>query len=269
MFVTDSEAGRGDRVGAALSVDPPGGGHPYGAEPAAGGVPRTVRDDPPRVARVPAPVTSSPPPAGGTLARPGLDAPPLPGGIQPLPAERRLPRGPGSGAAGLYWVAAHGGAGVTTLTRLMEGTVTLGARWPVTPARRMPVVLVARTHYAGLRALRDAAIDHASGQVPGVDLIGWALIRDAPGKLPGPLRDLMHHLSGAAPTDQRGRPLVWELPWVEPWRLGLPRDAAGGHAPQLDGAPRDYRALAADLTDLVPALRGGQYPTTSILGSPL
>jgi hypothetical protein len=173
-----------------------------------------------------------------------------------------LPRGPGSAAVGLYWVAAHGGAGVSLLTELVENTATLGARWPVPPSGRLPVVLVARTSHAGLEALRDAAIDYATGGLPQLDVVAWAVIRDAPGKLPAALREQMNHLAGAAPVDDRGRGVLWDLPWVEEWRLGLPRDHTGRHRPSLQTAPRDYRRFATYLTEKVPALRGGQYPTT-------
>jgi hypothetical protein len=90
-----------------------------------------------------------------------------------------LPRGPGSAAVGLYWVAAHGGAGVSLLTELVENTATLGARWPLPPSGQLPVVLVARTSHAALEALRDAAIDYATGGLPQLDVVAWAVIRDA------------------------------------------------------------------------------------------
>lgn len=164
-----------------------------------------------------------------------------------------MPRAPGSAAVGLWWVGAHGGAGVSTLTELIEGTATLGARWPLPPRGPVPAVLVARTSHCALEAMRDAAIDYAAGGLSSLDLVGWVFIHDAP-KLPAVLQERMRHLAGAAPVDDRGRALVWELPWVEPWRLGGPV--------RLDTAPGAYRKFAADLTDLVPALRGGQYPTT-------
>jgi len=220
-----------------------GGSHPYGAEP----VSPTGPVEPTRGAPAGPPPASDPPTAG----QPATGSV---GALPSLPPDRRLPRSPASAAAGLFWVGAHGGAGVSTLAALIEGTATLGARWPLPPTGPVPTVLVSRTSHTALEALRDAAIDYASGGLATLDLVGWVFIRDAPGKLPAALRDRMTHLAGAAPRDKRGRALVWDLPWVESWRLGSPA--------QLDTAPRAYRTFAADLTDLVPALRGGLYPTT-------
>lgn len=158
--------------------------------------------------------------------------------------------------AGLYFVGAHGGAGVSTLAELIEGTATLGARWPLPPNGLVPAILVARTSHAALEAMRYAVLDYAASGMAAVDLVGLVFVRDAPGKLPERLRDRLHRITGAAPRDQRGRPLVWDLPWVEGWRCGDPVT--------LDAAPRPYRSFAAKLTDLVPALRGGLYPTTAL-----
>ena len=117
----------------------------------------------------------------------------------------------------LWWVGAHGGAGESTLEQLLEGSRASGHAWPcgelgtgLTPS----VLLVARTHARGLRAAQLLAMEWASGSVP-VVLHGLVLIADAPGKLPKPLKDFAHVVSGAVPR-------VWHLPWVEAWRLGEP-----------------------------------------------
>lgn len=192
-------------------------------------------------------------PAGialGALPVTGPSRPP--GGVPALAPHRRLARTPASAQVGLHWTGAHGGAGVDTLTSLITGSASLGRAWPLLPRGAAPTVLVARTSYLALRALQDALTDWAwrdpaggRPSLPSVALVGVAVIADAPGKLPRDLRKFAEIVTSGAPR-------VWELPWVEAWRCG--------GRPDLDTAPGQYRRLAADLVDLVPALRGGQYP---------
>jgi hypothetical protein len=172
-----------------------------------------------------------------------------PGDVPALPLSRRLPRTPASAAPVLHWTGAHGGAGVSTLEQLIEGTAAAGRAWPLLPRGDAPTVLVARTGYTQLRAMQDAVTDWAGRNVPGVLLVGIVVIDDAP-KVP---RELVAEIpvlaSGATQVDVP----LWRLPWVEPWRRS-PLEAV-----QLSTAPKEYRRFAADLTDLVPALRGGQH----------
>jgi hypothetical protein len=129
----------------------------------------------------------------------------------------------------------------------------MGKAWPLTPGGRAATVLVARTHYRGLEALRDAVVDWAwrdprTGResLPTVRLLGVALIADAPGKLPRELQDLRDVITPAI-TESGGH--LWDLPWVESWRRGQP--------PILDDAPNQYKQMAKQLNKLVPAVRGG------------
>ncbi|MCU1516231.1 MAG: hypothetical protein JWQ75_952, partial [Pseudarthrobacter sp.] len=61
-----------------------------------------------------------------------------------------------------------------------------------------------------------------------------AVLADAPGKLPKPLREFAALIGGGAPR-------LWMLPWVESWRLGDTTDAPPG---------RDYQRFASDLAAL-------------------
>jgi hypothetical protein len=163
-------------------------------------------------------------------------------GVIAAPAQARLPRVTlAAGAtARVWWVGVHGGAGETTLARLLEGSSAAGHAWPVpapsTRSDRPVVVLVARTHASGLRAAQAAATEWAAGDVP-VRLLGLVLVADAPGRLPRPLRDFARLVAG-------GVPAVWHLPWHEPWRLGEPIDPRS--------APRAARALLDELDELAP-----------------
>jgi hypothetical protein len=114
---------------------------------------------------------------------------------------------------GIGWIGAHGGAGVTTLTRMLGGT-DIGCRWPdarhAEPAR---VMLVGRTNMDGLRAVSRALYAMREGRHPaGLRLVGVVLVADAPGRLPTPLTARIRLLRSVAP--------VHRVPWIPAYRLG-------------------------------------------------
>jgi hypothetical protein len=157
--------------------------------------------------RAPGPVPS---PDGDVLVY-GRDsahaAPPAPPPAPATPGPRRLTGG------GIGWVAAHGGAGTSTLAIVLGGT-DLGCRWPdagrAEPAR---VMLVARTHAAGLRAASRALNALREGRHPaGLELVAVVLVADAPGRLPMTLGRRIRVLRSVAP--------VRRVPWIAEWRLG-------------------------------------------------
>lgn len=136
---------------------------------------------------------------------------------------------------GMGWIAAHGGAGSTTLTRLLGG-VDLGCRWPDAalgePAR---VMLVARTNAEGMRAAGRALNALREGRHPaGMRLVGLVLVADAPGRLPLPLARRIRVLRSIAPLHR--------VPWMPGWRLGVqpkrvPKELSG--LADAVGASRD------------------------------
>lgn len=173
-------------------------------------------------------------PSAGVRPRTGTPAPPRPGD---LPAR---PLGPVAypGLPAWWFLGCHGGAGATTLSAAVPGGSDAWRYWPLPdPPATTNVVLVARSNASGLRAAQGAARQWASGALPTVRLIGLAVIADAPGRRPRPLRELLELISG-------GVPRVWDLPWVEALRLGDPPDQIRLPAP--------FSALAADLHQLVP-----------------
>ncbi|WP_344272234.1 hypothetical protein [Actinomadura napierensis] len=104
------------------------------------------------------------------------------------------------------------------------------------------MVLVARSHAHGLRAAQAAAWQWStSAELRPVQLLGLAVIADAPGRRPKPLKDLLTLISG-------GVPKVWDLPWVEALRLGDP--------PGQVQLPAQYAAMAADLHTI---MTGGRH----------
>jgi hypothetical protein len=139
----------------------------------------------------------------------------------------------------LWFSSCHGGAGTTTLSTVIPRGLSAGQYWPVPdPPGQSMVVLVARSHASGLHAAQAAARQWAAGVLPGVRLLGLALVADAPGKLPKPLKDFVQLISG-------GIPQVWELPWVEALRLGDP--------PDQTTLPPVFSRLASDLDRIISA----------------
>ena len=165
----------------------------------------------PRPQPPPAPSQAGAPPPTPLTPQPGV---PVPDAADQLP-RRRLTRQ--DLLTPIWWVGAHGGAGETTLERLMLGSRAAHHAWPVSPDPERPArtMLVARTSYTGLLAAQRALQDWGSGSVP-AELDGLVLIADAPGKLPKELRALVDLITSIAPGS------TWELPWQTEWRLGHP-----------------------------------------------
>jgi hypothetical protein len=174
--------------------------------------------------------------ADGSAPRPSRVLTPQPGSVDaprdglgwiPVP-----PLTPASGGPRWWWTGCHGGAGVTTLAAAAPGTGQVRG-WPLPPRPgHARVVLVARTHAAGLLAAQRAAAQWAAGALPvNVELLGAVLIADAPGRLPAPLRELAELVRGGVPRS-------WLLPYLPALRFGT--DAETLAAPPI-------RALAAQL----------------------
>ncbi len=162
-------------------------------------------------------------------ARTGLPTPPAPAGAPPSQHQ----------GLQVAWVTTHGGAGASTLARVLGG-VEVGRRWP-DPARGEPsqVLLVARTHNTGIRAASQALNALRTGDHPaGVQLLAVVLVADAPGLLPRALGRRVRVLRSAAE--------VHRVPWVPAWRLGA----------EVEQLPRAVRALARRVA--APAGRAGR-----------
>ncbi|MFI6340483.1 DUF6668 family protein [Streptomyces sp. NPDC050535] len=164
-----------------------------------------------------------------------LTGPVAPQGAGVPRPEQGLPvANPQPGAVhGWWWLGVHGGAGVSTLERAVPGGQDAGLAWPAA-AQSPAVVLVARSSANGIKAAQNAARQWASGMVPGVDLLGLVVVADAPGRRPRVLQNLVRLVSGAVPR-------LWEIPWVEPWRLG--------ESP-MTHLPKECAPLARDLSRL-------------------
>ena len=123
------------------------------------------------------------------------------------------------GSAYRWWaLGAHGGAGVSTLLRILTGGLDAYRRWPDVQGavRGVNVVVVARTDQRGLEAATTAVQEWTGGYAPATTtLVGVVLMADAPSRPPKAVRDRIRVLSGAVPH-------VWEVPWIESFREGIP-----------------------------------------------
>ncbi|MEW2353741.1 DUF6668 family protein [Spirillospora sp. NPDC029432] len=147
-----------------------------------------------------------------------------------------------TGQGPVFFIGCHGGAGTSTLHRLLPNSVDAGRYWPAPQSGFVNAVLVARTHADGLRWAQGAIRQWADGSIPpAVNLLGLAAVADAPGRLPKPLKQLLDLISGGVPN-------LWQLPWVEAWRLGDPVDRTS--------MPSAYLKMSTELQQLIPGASG-------------
>lgn len=166
-------------------------------------------------------------PAAPAPSAPAAVTGPQPGAVAPVAEGAGLPYAYTPTLARWWWLGCHGGAGVSTLCQAVPGGTEAGRYWPMVPGTTPAVVLVARTSASGLLAAQTAARQWASGSLPSpVRVLGLVAVADAPGRLPGPLRDLLRLVSG-------GVPHVWRVPWTEAWRLGASAPAPADLARDL------------------------------------
>lgn len=162
---------------------------------------------------------------------------PLRGMVEPDTADRLASRRM-AGTARLWVVGTHGGAGESRIADLIESARGTDHCWPVLPSDAKPqVLLVCREDMRGLTTARNTLTQWASGAAPQNDLLGLAVLADAPGKTPKALRDFAALVGGGAPR-------FWSLPWVDVWRHT--------DATELPVA-REYQRFITDVTALATA----------------
>lgn len=135
-----------------------------------------------------------------------------------------LPLSPSSGTAATRIVGTHGGAAGSTLSELLGEALAedSGRIWPrphtwVPESATGSVLLVARTHRAGLESLRTVLTAwHAGAYDEGLPLLGVCLVDDAPRLAKAQIAEIKA-LTAMSP---RG----WHVPWQESWRLSPPSE---------------------------------------------
>lgn len=132
----------------------------------------------------------------------------------------------------VWWVGCHGGAGVSTLARLVGFGLDFGRGWPlltpVMPATQ--VVLVCRASAAGTWAATGAIEQwrRRSGMPASMTLLGVVAVAASPRRPPRIATERLQLLRGWAPQ-------VWHVGWVDALLAADdPRDV---------GAPPDVEAL--------------------------
>ena len=139
--------------------------------------------------------------------------PPDPGTPSPSSIPTGIPAGTATATPRrrFSWVATHGGTGVTTLASVYGGQ-DCGRDWPG-PEDPPSILLVARTHAAGLAAVARALEVFRRGEAPaGLDLDAVVLVADAPGRLPRQLTPYVKAIESVID--------VYHVPWVPAWRIG-------------------------------------------------
>lgn len=133
----------------------------------------------------------------------------------------------------LHVVGAHGGAGTTTVTRLLgpEVAVDAGRLIPSSPWLSPNVLLVARTNGAGLEAVQTVAREWAAGHLDDIRLLGVVLVADGP--------KLTKHLRQEALRVARMTPRCWKISWQEDWRESA--------TPALDPLSRRIHGTLTDI----------------------
>lgn len=142
-------------------------------------------------------------------------------------------------------VGLHGGAGTTTLARLLGSDLVADAGTKVPMGGTPRVLFVARTHATGLAAVQQAAQVWAAEQLLDVQVLGLVLVDDGP-------RIGKEQLTACRQV-MRILPRTWRIGWVEPWRTQTTPDPAD--------APRRTRATLRQLRTIA-------APTSAAVGDP-
>jgi hypothetical protein len=167
--------------------------------------------------------------------RVAIVGPPVPVGLDLKGRSRTLRRGALPVDGRVFVVGLHGGAGATTVTRLLGSSAALDAERTVpqhSVLERPRVLFVARTNGAGLAAARAAAQEWAAGDLDDVDLLGLVLVADGP-RLSKTLRAQALAVAGLTPR-------CWRIEWREDWREQA--------TPDLDVRSVRLRRVLADIT---------------------
>lgn len=138
----------------------------------------------------------------------------------------RVPLAVSTSTSPVRAVAAHGGAGVTTLCGLLGDALANDSegQWPqahawVPESAHGRVLLLARSHRAGLLAAHEILTAwHGGAYDAGLGLMGILILDDAPRLSKGQVAEIKS-LTAMAP---RG----WHLPWQESLRMTAPSEVS-------------------------------------------
>ena len=164
----------------------------------------------------------------------------------------------------LWLLGAHGGAGATTLARLLAPAADCLRRWPAPTVGESPyVVVVARETAIGLAAADALLRQHHAGLAGGSAVVGLVTVAARPGRVPAAIRrdrrlyaELVSH--------------TWRIDWHEAWTATThdalpvwnPTDTApSGSRDDLATAPPDVVALGRALITVISELDHALHST--------
>jgi hypothetical protein len=150
--------------------------------------------------------TSRPP--SRTVATRAVVAPPIglraPVRTAPVPVDGRAP---------LVWLmGSSGGAGVSTLARLLAPAADCGRAWPAPVDESPYVLIVARETAVGLAGADVLLRQHHAGLAGKSLLVGLVTVAARPGRMPAQIRRDRQLYAGLAPH-------CWRIGWHEEWML--------------------------------------------------
>lgn len=165
----------------------------------------------------------------------------------------------------LVWLlAAHGGAGTTTLEHLLAPAADCYRRWPAPVGQESPYVLVvARETVTGLAAADALLRQHHAGLAGASVVVGLVTVAARPGRIPAQIRRDRELYSGLVEH-------LWRIEWHESWTLAahsdLPVWTPDAAAPvktkdDLAATPADIATLGRELLHTIDTLHRARFST--------
>lgn len=141
----------------------------------------------------------------------------LPIAEKPLHETKEDPDDKSTWAPAVWLVGAHGGAGTTTLSRMLEPFGDAGHVWPAADDNPWCVV-VCRENYQGLAAAQQVILQAATSQAGKCSVLGVITVADGPGKRPKKLAASLRIIEEISP--------VWRVGWIPDLKVTDPADIA-------------------------------------------
>ena len=186
----------------------------------------------------------------------------------PVADDPLVPADTGQMAPAVWLVAAHGGAGVTSLSHVWEPMGDAGQQWPAADEHPWCVV-VCRSTKTGLEKAHQAVLQAWADRTGGCEVLGVVVVADAPGKLP---KSLARKIAVIEEIVE-----IWHVPYLAELRLNEAEDLAswqpGAAAPErrrmttkravpaTEEVPAVLAAVAEDVFSSAMAAHKAQSPT--------
>ncbi len=147
-----------------------------------------------------------------------------------------------SWAPAFWLVAAHGGAGTSTLSQMWAPAGDAGNLFPALDASPL-VVIVCRPSKTGLEAAHRAVLQVLADQAGQCQLLGVVCVADSAGKLPKPLAQKLRVIEDITK--------VWNVPYMQALRIADIEDLAVWNP---DDPPTEKSKKKQSVTTAVPPI---------------